>query len=308
MKKTVLSKICVTALAAGFLLQGCSDEKPVEWVDPGVSVSVSSVAQAERIDTSETSASKDETPETSTAEPVQEPKVKDERPEGIFLRLVQMESANPVTIDFYEDGSCVYYDKDNADENFLCNWNYNDGSVAFAREGNELEVNELKLDENGFSYVAYGSSGLAVGEVKNKAFFADSEKNITDKEFEEYQQKLGGAPFHARFPSRYAKYDEIFLGDWKDASGIFTVKIFKVSAEIGGYSFTITDGLGNELGSGDAIISGGGLMMIQGEKSLSGVECTAVKNDTGITVTLDSAALVNYGIPAGDKYDIYLTR
>ncbi len=306
MKKTILSKICVTVLASAcFLLQGCSDEKPVEWVDPSSVVSVSSVAQAERIDTSE---SKEDSAEASAEEPTEEPEVKDERPEGVFLRLVQRESANPVTIDFYEDGSCIYYDKENADMNVLCDWTYSNGRVAFARNGKELQVNELKLEDEGFSFVSYGSSGFEVGEVKDKAFFADSEKNITAEEFDEYQQKLGGAPFHARFPSRYAKYDDIFLGDWKDASGLFTVKIFKASAEIGGYSFTIKDGLGNELGSGDAIISNGGLMMIQGEKSLSGVDCSAAKNDTGITVTLDSAALVNYGIPAGDKYDIYLTR
>ncbi len=54
MKKTILPKICVTVLAgACFLLQGCLEDKPVEWVDPNASVSVSSVAQAERIDISE---------------------------------------------------------------------------------------------------------------------------------------------------------------------------------------------------------------------------------------------------------------
>lgn len=305
MKKTFLSKICVTVLAAAcFLWQGCFEDKLVEWVDPNASVSVSSVAQAEKIDTSETSVSQ----EASTEEPAEEPEIKDERPEGVFLRLVQQESSNPVTIDFYENGDCVYYDKDNADENFLCDWNYSDGSVAFARSGNELEVNELKLEEKGFSYVAYGSSGFAVGEVRDKAFFADDEKNITAEDFDEYQQKLGGAPFHARFPGRYAKYDDIFLGDWKDASGMFMVNIFKASAEIGGYSFTVKDIKGNELGSGDAYLSDGGLRMIQGDKSLDGVECYVTKNDTGITVTLDSAALANYGIPAGDQYDIYLTR
>ena len=67
MKKTILSKICVTVLASAcFLLQGCSDEKPVEWVDPSSVVSVSSVAQAERIDTSE---SKEDSAEASTEEP-----------------------------------------------------------------------------------------------------------------------------------------------------------------------------------------------------------------------------------------------
>ncbi len=309
MKKTVLSKICVTVLASAcFLLQGCSDKKPVEWVDSSTSVSVSSEAQTEKNDTSEASVSKEDTSEASTVESAKAPEASDERQEGVFLRLVQQDSTNPVTIDFYEDGSCVYYDKDNADENFLCDWTYSEGSVAFARSGNELEVNELKLEEKGFSYVAYGSSGFAVGEVTDKAFFADTEKKITVEEFDEYQQNLGGAPFHARFPGRYAEYDDIFLGDWKDESGIFTVNIFKASAETGGYSFTIKDSLGNELGSGDAAISNGGLMMIQGEKALSGVDCSAVKSDTGITVTLDSAALSNYGIPAGDKYDIYLTR
>lgn len=306
MKKTILSKICVTVLAgACFLLQGCLEDKPVEWVDPNASVSVSSVAQAERIDTSE---SKEDSAEASTEEPAEEPEVKEERPEGVFLRLVQRESANPVTIDFYEDGSCVYYDKDNADMNVLCDWTYSDGRVAFAREGKELQLNELKLEDEGFSFVSYGSSGFEVGEVKDKAFFADSEKNVTDEEFAECQQKLGGAPFHARFPSRYAKYDDIFLGDWKDASGMFTVKISKASAEVGGYTFKVNDSLGNELGSGDAYLSDGGLRMQQGDKSLEGVECYVSKNDTGITVTLDSAALANYGIPAGDKYDIYLTR
>ena len=94
MKKTFLSKICVTVLAAAcFLLQGCFEAKPVEWVDPNASVSVSSVAQAEKIDTSETSVSK----EASTEEPAEEPEVKDERPEGVFLRLVQQEnSVQPV--------------------------------------------------------------------------------------------------------------------------------------------------------------------------------------------------------------------
>ena len=322
MKKSFLGKVFVAMVTASCLLmQGCFEEKPVEWVEPNVSVSVSSTVQAEKADSTETSTSisKEEasastetstetSTEASTEEPVPEPEVKEERPEGVFLRLTQNNSEDPLVIDLYEDGSYVAFPKKNPAEKDEGYWNYNGGKLGLAAEEDQFVVNEFSLGEAGFTYVGYGSSGFPQRLVKDKDFFSDSERVMTAVEFEKYQEKLGGAPFHARFPSVYAKTDDIFLGSWKDASGMFAVSFMKASAEIGGYSFTIKDVLGNELGSGDAMRDGDKLVMIQGSGSLSGTDCSAEKSDEGIAISLDSAALVNYGIPAGDTYEIHLTR
>ena len=310
MKRTILGKVCVTAVLITCLLaQGCSFGKPADLPEPEVSVSASQETVSE-----ETSVSKEEqtasvSTEASIEEPEPEPEEKENRPEGLFLRLTQDRNSDPLVIDIYEDGSYVVYPGKNPTEKDKGDWNYSNGALCLAASTDELIVNEFTLGEKGFTYYKTGSSGFPQRDVKDKDFFADTERVITAEEFEEYQQKLGGAPFHARFPSVYGEMDEIFLGDWKDQSGMFTAKIFKISAEVGGYSFTITDAFGNEVGSGDAHIEGEGLVMHQGNGALAGgISCSAVKSDTGITVTLDSEALANYGIPAGDKYDIYLTR
>ena len=319
MRKTNLGKVFVSTVAVlALLLQGCGAEKPVEWVEADTSVSVSSVSASsvskeETIETSVSSVSVSEetsvSEEASGEEPVEEPKESDERPEGVFLRLVQSENSNPLVIELYEDGSYICYPNTNPTEKDNGYWNYDNKAICLAAAADTLVVNEFSLTDGGFAYVRDGSSGFPMVNVKNKDFFFDSERNITDEEMKEYQQKLGGAPFHARFPSVYGKMDDIFLGSWKDQSGMFVVNIFKISAEVGGYSFTIKDAWGTELGAGDAHIEGESLVMHQGSGALDGgLSCSAVKNDNGITINLDSAALVNYGIPAGDTYEIFLTR
>ena len=308
MKKTVSGKLLVlVTLASCILAQGCFTSKPVEFTEPETSVSVSSTESQTSTETASTEASISESTEASLEEPAPEPK--EERPEGVFLRLAQGGSDDPLVIDIYEDGTYIVYPEKNPAEKDEGYWNYSDGALCLAASVDELIVNEFSLGTEGFTYVKYGSAGFPQRDVKDKASFTDSERAITPQEFEEYQIKLGGAPFHARFPSVYAKLDDIFLGNWKDQSGMFVVNIFKISAEVGGYSFTIKDAFGNELGSGDAHIEEESLVMHQGNGALDGgINCSAVKSDTGITVTLDSEALVNYGIPAGDQYNIYLTR
>ena len=315
MKRKYLGKVCVTVmLALCFIMQGCFASKPVEFKEPEASVSVSSTeatvsAEPEASTETTVSVSEEASAEEATEEPEPETEIKEERPEGVFLRLTQSGADDPLVIDIYEDGSYISYPKNNPTEPDKGYWNFSNGGLCLAAATDELVVNELSLGADGFTYVAYGSAGFPQRIVKDKASFADSDRTITAAEFEEYQQKLGGAPFHARFPSEYAKTDDAFLGAWKDQSGMFVVNIFKASAEVGGYSFTIKDVFGNELGGGDAHIEGEGLVMHQGTGALKGdIACSAEKSDTGITVTLDSKALVNYGIPAGDEYNIYLTR
>ncbi|MBO4678900.1 MAG: hypothetical protein J5626_04455 [Lachnospiraceae bacterium] len=316
MKKSYLGKISVTVVAAlCFLLQGCFEDKPVEWVDPNASTSTS-VVQAEKVDSTEVSESvsvsvqdASESTEASTEEPVKEPEEKEERPEGLFLKLVQSESPNPITIELYEDGSYIYYDKNEPDTNIKGEWNYSSGSIGLADTSiDELVVNEFTLEAEGFSYVAAGSSGFAVGEVKDKDFFFDGEKVITDEELTAAQSNLGGAPFHVRMPSRYLNTDNTFLGKWHDADGMLYVNVSKASAEVGGYSFNMKDALGTELASGYGYISGGTFKMDTQKGVLEDISVSAAKADKGIAVTLEGSGLVAYGVPAGEKLIVELTR
>ena len=292
MRKNVLLNVMIAGLlATGLLLQGCEKKTTTT----SASEPVASVSSVETVSASETA------PEPEP-EPKQEADNLPERTKDIFLRLVQQDAEDPLVIDVRDDGSFSYYTASHADQSEVMNgcWSYLGGELCLAdTDIDELLVNSLMLYDGSFEYNALNCAGFAYGDVVDKAIFKDSENTPDESKMEEYQDSLGGAPFHARIPGEYAMTDDRYLGFWEDVeSGWFEITVSKAGAEIGGYTINLGNVDGECLIYGDAHIDGDALSIHQINNTNQQAEVTLEPSGEGILLRVEGD--INIGNAEGD--------
>ena len=293
-RNTLIKTIIMAVLVASLLLQGCEKKATTTSVtEPATSTS-----------------SVETTTTTTTTEPAPEPEPKQEavienlpeRTEDIILRLIQQDAEDPLVIDVKDDGSFRYYTASHADQSEVMNgyWSYLGGELCFAdTDIDELLVNSLMLYDGSFEYNALNCAGFAYGEVVDKAIFKDSENTPDESKMEEYQDNLGGAPFHARIPGKYAMTDDRYLGFWEDVeSGWFEITVSKAGAEIGGYTINLGNVDGECLIYGDAHIDGDALSVHQINNTNQQAEVTLEPSGEGILLRVEGD--INIGNAEGD--------